>query len=455
MTIEVIVLAAGRGTRMASSCPKVLHTLGGRSLLDHALNTAQALDPSQIHVVVGPENESLAEAQTRGALVWHIQKERLGTGHAVELAMSAVHEPATVLVLYADMPLVRVDTLRALCAQAQDDRVVMLTACPNAADGFGRIIRDKTGAVTGIVEEADATAKQRAIREVNTGILVAPARRLGQWLAEVGNGNQQGERYLTDVVAMAVADEVDVVAHAVADPDESLGVNDKVQLAAAERALQRRQAHQLMQAGLTLRDPARFDLRGQAVFGGDCVIDINVVLEGLVELGERVTIGPNCQVRNARLGDDVVVHSNCVIDDVKVGAGAQIGPFARLRPGTELAANVRVGNFVEIKKSQIGADTKVNHLAYIGDSDIGGAVNIGAGVITCNYDGVGKHKTVVGDGAFIGSNTQLVAPVTIGAGATIGAGSTIRQDAPSGKLTLTPGRQKTVSRWRRRRDDSQ
>jgi len=455
MTIEVIVLAAGRGTRMASSRPKVLHTLGGRSLLDHVLNTAQALDPSQIHVVVGPENESLAEAQTRAALIWHIQKERLGTGHAVEVAMCAVHEPATVLVLYADMPLVRVDTLRALCAQAQDDRVVMLTARPDVVDGFGRIIRDKTGAVTGIVEEADATAKQRAIGEVNTGILVAPARRLGRWLAQVENGNEQGERYLTDVVAMAVADEVDVVAHAVADLDESLGVNDKAQLAAAERALQRRQAHQLMQAGLTLRDPARFDLRGQVVFGSDCVIDINVVLGGCVELGDRVTIGPNCQVSNARIEDDVVVHSNCVIDDAKVGAGARIGPFARLRPGAELAANVHIGNFVEIKKSQIGADTKVNHLAYIGDSDIGDAVNIGAGVITCNYDGVGKYKTVVGDGAFIGSNTQLVAPVTIGAGATIGAGSTIRQDAPSGKLTLTPGRQKTVSRWRRRRDDSQ
>ena len=455
MTIEVIVLAAGRGTRMASSRPKVLHTLGGRSLLDHVLNTAQALDPSQIHVVVGPENEALAEAKTRGTLVWHIQEERLGTGHAVELAMCAVHEPATVLVLYADMPLVRVDTLRALCERAQNNRVVMLTACLNAVDGFGRIIRDNTGAVTGIVEEADATAKQRAIREVNTGILVAPAKRLGQWLPEIGNDNQQGERYLTDVVAMAVADGVDVVAQAVVDPDESLGVNDKAQLAAAERALQRRQAHQLMQAGLTLRDPARFDLRGQVVFGDDCVIDINVVLEGLVELGDRVTIGPHCQVRNARLGNDVVVYSNCVLDDVKVGASAQIGPFARLRPGAELAANVHLGNFVEIKKSLIGADTKVNHLAYIGDSDIGDAVNIGAGVITCNYDGVGKHKTVVGDGAFIGANTQLVAPVTVGAGATIGAGSTIRQDAPSGKLTLTPGRQKTVSRWRRRRDDSQ
>ena len=228
-----------------------------------------------------------------------------------------------------------------------------------------------------------------------------------------------------------------------------------MQLAAAERALQRRQADQLMQAGLTLRDPARFDLRGQVVFGSDCVIDINVVLEGCVELGDRVTIGPNCWVSNARLGNDVIVHSNCVIDDANVGAGARIGPFARLRPGAELASNVHIGNFVEIKKSQIGADTKVNHLAYIGDSDIGDAVNIGAGVITCNYDGVGKYKTVVGDGAFIGSNTQLVAPVTIGAGATIGAGSTIRQDAPSGKLTLTPGRQKTVSRWRRRRDDSQ
>jgi bifunctional UDP-N-acetylglucosamine pyrophosphorylase/glucosamine-1-phosphate N-acetyltransferase len=453
MTTEVIVLAAGRGTRMASSRPKMLHMLGGMSLLDRVLATALALNPERVHAVIGPESEYVKATRHEPQLHWHVQVERGGTAHAVELAMGHVAPGASVVVLYSDVPLVRVDTLKVLRALIQDDRLAVLSAHTAEPYGLGRIVRSADGTVTAIVEEADATVEEKTIAEVNTGIIAAPADRLHEWLPRIGSDNQQRERYLTDVVALAFSDGVAIEVHQVQQADEALGINTKAQLAAAERALQRREADRLMHEGLTLRDPERFDLRGEIAFGEDCSIDINVVLEGRIEFGSGVTIGPNCHIRNTQLADDVTVHANCVIDSAQVGQGASIGPFARLRPEAELGADAQIGNFVEIKKSQIKAGTKINHLAYIGDSEVGQSVNIGAGVITCNYDGHSKYKTVIGDGAFIGSNAQLVAPVTIGPGATIGAGSTIRQDAPAGKLTLTHGRQKTLDRWRRRQDD--
>ena len=445
---EVIVLAAGKGTRMHSDEPKVLQVLGGQSLLDHVLGAVRGVTPSRIYVVYGHGGETVRRSTVGNDINWVQQESPLGTGHAVSQAMPFVDPAADVLVVCGDVPLVRTQTLARLVEAAGSRRLALLTSVLPDPTGYGRIIRDDRGKLQKIVEEMDASDEQKAISEINAGFIAAPATLVCDWLAHVDDANVQREHYLTDVVRFAVAAGVPVVTCAATDQNEVRGVNSRAELAKAERIFQRRQVARLMADGLSLRDPERFDLRGSLSFGVDSVVDVNVIVEGSVQLGARVTIGPNCQIRDSILGDDVVVEANCVIDGATVEAGCVIGPFARLRPETELAAGARVGNFVETKKTRLGAGTKANHLAYLGDSDVGKNVNIGAGVITCNYDGTRKHTTIIGDDAFIGSDSPLVAPVTIGAGATIGAGSTIRRDAPAGKLTVTRAQAKTLDHWR-------
>ncbi len=453
MSLSIIILAAGEGSRMRSGLPKVLHRLAGRPLLAHVVETALGLTPRQILIVHGHGGEavqaSLAEAQTAPGIVWVAQDRRLGTGHAVQQCLPHLRDGETVLVLYGDVPLIGAETLRRLLAGVNAHTLMLLTTTLDEPAGYGRIVRDAGGEVRRIVEDKDATAEERAIREINTGILAVTGARLRPWLAQLDNANAQGEYYLTDIIAMAVAEGVKV---RTVSPDaawEVQGVNDRTQLAALERIWQRRQAEALMKAGITLMDPARFDVRGELRAGRDCLLDINVVCEGRVELGEQVTIGPNVYLRDVRIGDGASILAHSVVEEAEIGAGCQIGPFARIRPGTVCEAGARIGNFVEVKKSRIGSGSKVNHLSYIGDTLMGKSVNIGAGTITCNYDGANKHRTVIGDGAFIGSDTQLVAPVTVGEGATIGAGSTITRDAPAGELTLSRAPQKTRPGWQR------
>ncbi len=448
MTLGIVILAAGQGTRMKSRLPKVLHRLGGRPLLQHVVDTARALDPARIVVVHGHGGEAVRAAIAGDDLHWAEQSEQLGTGHAVAQALPQLEGIDRVLVLYGDVPLIRAETLEDLLAAAGDG-FGLLTVTLDDPTGYGRICRDAEGRVRCIVEQKDASPEQQAIREVNTGIMVLPGARLADWLDRLGNDNAQGEYYLTDVLAMAVAEGFTV---AVAQPVETVeaeGVNDRLQLATLERAWQRRQAESLLRAGLTLRDPARFDLRGTLRHGMDCEIDIDVVIEGEVELGEGVRIGPHCVLRDCRIDDGVEVLAHCVIEQAHIGAGSRVGPFSRLRPGAELAGENHVGNFVEIKNAVIGEGSKVNHLSYVGDADIGRGVNVGAGTITCNYDGANKHRTRIGDRAFIGSNTALVAPVSVGDGATIGAGSVISKDAPAERLTLSRARQTTIEGWKR------
>lgn len=447
MRLEVIVLAAGIGSRMRSSLPKVLHSLGGRPLLTHVLESVRELVPMAVHVVYGHGGETVRNALTQPGLNWVAQEEQLGTGHAVQQAMRHVQNDSTVLVVYGDVPLIRATTLRPL-AQAGADRLALLTARLPDPCGYGRILRDGEQ-VTGIVEEKDANAAQRAIREVNTGFLAAPAASLHTWLDRIGNDNAQGEYYLTDVVALAVADGVEVVAQQAEEETEIMGVNSRMELAQLERVYQRRRAAEFMADGVAICDPNRFDARGEVSFGGDCSVDINVVLEGPVALGNNVSIAPNVVIRRSRVADNVTIHPNCVIEDAEIGPGCLIGPFARIRPGADIAADVHIGNFVEIKNSRIGTGSKVNHLAYVGDSQVGARVNVGAGAITCNYDGANKHRTEIEDDVFIGSNSQLVAPVRIGSGATIGAGSTISADVPPGNLAVTRTKQRNFPGWQR------
>ena len=449
MALEVIVLAAGAGKRMRSRLPKVLHPLGGRPLLAHVLGAARALAPRRIHVVVGEHAETIqaafADAAEGQDLRWASQHPPLGTGHAVAQALPAVAEDATVLVLPGDAPLLGEATLAAAAA-AGDSTVAIVTAqVPNPA-GLGRILR-AGGAVAGIVEERDATASQRAIAEVNAGVLAAPRKLLAKLLAAPTPANAQGEHYLTDVVALAAAEGQRVIGIAAASPEEALGVNDRAQLAHLERRYQRRQAEALMAAGATVMDPARLDVRGAVAVGEDCVIDVGVVFEGAVTLGRGVRIGAGCVLRDARLGDDVEVLPMCCIDGAEVDAGCRIGPFARLRPGTRLGAEVHIGNFVETKKAQLGAAAKANHLAYLGDASVGAGCNIGAGAVTCNYDGVDKHRTAIGDSVFVGTNATLVAPLAIGDEAYVGAGSTITGDVPAGELAIGRGRQRNIEGW--------
>ncbi|MDH3526943.1 MAG: bifunctional UDP-N-acetylglucosamine diphosphorylase/glucosamine-1-phosphate N-acetyltransferase GlmU [Gammaproteobacteria bacterium] len=449
MNLSIIILAAGQGTRMRSGLPKVLHPLAGRPLLGHVIETARGFAGAELHVVIGHGAEQVRAAFPETDIHWVIQDQQLGTGHAVAQVLPGIADDRVVVVMYGDVPLIRRATLDALLADAARDKVCLLTAELDQPTGYGRIMRDETGHITGIVEEKDASDSQRRIREINTGFMAAPAGRLHGWVAALDNNNAQGEFYLTDVIALAVRDGVTVSAVTTQDPHEILGVNDRLQLAGLERCYQRQQAEACMHAGITLIDPARFDLRGTLLAGQDVVIDVNAVLEGDLVLGDRVTIGPNVVLRDTRIGNDVTVLANCVIEEATIGSGVRIGPFARIRPETRLADHTHVGNFVEIKKSDIGAGSKINHLSYVGDTSMGRGVNIGAGTITCNYDGASKHRTVIGNDVFIGSDTQLVAPVEVRDGATIGAGSTITRDAPAGELTLSRAPQETRKGWQR------
>ncbi|MDT8386734.1 MAG: bifunctional UDP-N-acetylglucosamine diphosphorylase/glucosamine-1-phosphate N-acetyltransferase GlmU [Thiogranum sp.] len=449
MSLSVVILAAGQGTRMRSALPKVLHALGGEPLLKHVIRTARQLQPTTIQVVYGHGGEQVRDALAGEAVEWVRQDQQLGTGHAVARAMPLISDENTVLVLYGDVPMISGETLAALVEKAATGGLAVLTAELDNPHGYGRMLRDDAGRLIGIVEQKDAAPAQLAIREINSGFLAAPAAQLRNWLGRLNNGNAQGEYYLTDIVAMAAADAVAVESVCAAHEHEILGINDRVQLAALERIYQRGQAECLMRSGTTLADPARIDVRGTLSSGIDCCFDVNVVFEGTVELGERVSIGPNCYIKNARIGDDVQVLANCVIEDGAIGSRSRIGPFARIRPDTVLAEQVHVGNFVEIKKSRIAAESKINHLSYIGDTHMGARVNIGAGTITCNYDGANKHLTQIGNDVFVGSDTQFIAPVTIGDGATIGAGSTITRDVPADELALSRSPQKTRSGWKR------
>jgi bifunctional UDP-N-acetylglucosamine pyrophosphorylase/glucosamine-1-phosphate N-acetyltransferase len=449
MALHIVVLAAGQGTRMHSKRPKVLAPLGDRPLLKHVIEAAQALSPARIHVVYGHGAEQISSVLGYLDVNWVFQEQQLGTGHAVAQAIDDITDEARVLVLYGDVPLIRAATLSHLITAAGEAALALLTVELDDPTGYGRIVRDDSNKVVGIVEDKDASADERHIREVNTGLLCAQAAHLRDWLARLTNENTQGEYYLTDCIGLAAADGVPVVAGAAGSAAETQGINSKGDLARAERLLQRRQAEALMAGGLTLRDPERFDLRGTLHYGADTLVDINVVIEGEVVLGEGVVIGPHCVLRNCHIGDYSQVRSHSVIEHAEIGARCQIGPFARLRPQTHLGDKVKIGNFVETKKATFGIGSKANHLSYVGDSIVGDNVNIGAGVITCNYDGANKHITTIGDDAFIGSDTQLVAPVTVEAGATIGAGSTITRTAPAHQLTLSRARQTSVEGWQR------
>ncbi|MBS1157418.1 MAG: glmU [Proteobacteria bacterium] len=448
MSLQIVVLAAGQGKRMFSSLPKVLHRIAGKPLLGHVLDTARSLSPDKLVVVFGHGGDQvLAAFAGEEDLAWAHQAEQLGTGHAVRQAMPHVQGGVT-LILYGDVPLTRKETLERLLAATNHCAAVGLLTdyLPDPA-GYGRIVRDGANRVVRIVEQKDATAAEQAINEINTGMMAVPTARLDAWLNELRNDNAQGEYYLTDIVALAVRDGLAVNAVQPQAHWEAEGINNKLQLAQLERIYQQNAARSLLVAGVTLADPARLDVRGQLVHGQDVSIDVNCIFEGVVELGNNVTVGANCVLKNVKVADNVTIHPFCHLEDAQIGAGGVIGPYARLRPGAQLAENVHVGNFVEIKKSEIGTGSKVNHLTYVGDASVGSGVNVGAGTITCNYDGVNKFRTVIGDNAFIGSNTCLVAPVEVGAGATTGAGSVITKNAPAGELSVSRAKQMIVPGW--------
>lgn len=450
-SLNVVVLAAGKGTRMFSDKPKVLHQIAGKSLLGHVLDTARALNAERIVTVLGHQAERVRETLEGSEVQAVIQEPQLGTAHAVQQALPFLHPEALALVLYGDVPLVRPETLDKLLDSVKPGGMAVLTARVSQPRGLGRIIRDANGQVIRIVEEKDATAEERAINEINSGIMALPVSALLRWLPRIEPANAQGEYYLTDVVALAVAEGLAVHTVLAEDEKEVAGVNDRVQLADLERSFQRRQAEKFMLAGLGLRDPARFDVRGELRFGRDVEIDINVVFNGRVVLGDNVRISANCFLSDCEIGPGSVIHANTVIREARIGARCDIGPFARIRPGSDIAETARIGNFVEVKKSRIGKGSKVNHLSYVGDSELGQDVNIGAGTITCNYDGVNKSQTLIGDGVFIGSNTALVAPVRIADGATVAAGSVITRDVAAGQLAVARGRQENKDGWQRPR----
>ncbi len=446
--MNIVILAAGMGKRMQSALPKVLHPLAGKPLLSHVIDTARSLEPTSLCIVYGHGGEAVPESVKASDVAFAKQEPQLGTGHAVMQALPHLRDDVPTLVLYGDVPLTTRDSLRQLLDSAGKEKLAVLTIELDNPTGYGRIVR-RDGNIVGIVEQKDASEEQRAIREINTGIMVAPTAKLKEWLATLSNDNAQQEYYLTDIVARAVADGVPVVSAQPAAVWETLGVNSKVQLAELERIHQSNVANVLLEQGVTLADPARIDVRGSLTCGRDVSIDVNCVFEGAVELADGVSIGAHCVVRNARIAKGANIKPFCHIEDAIVGADAQIGPYARLRPGTELAEDVHIGNFVEVKNSQIAAHSKANHLAYVGDATVGSRVNIGAGTITCNYDGANKFRTVIEDDAFIGSDTQLVAPVKVGKGATLGAGTTLTKDAPEGKLTVSRAKQLTIDNWQR------
>jgi bifunctional UDP-N-acetylglucosamine pyrophosphorylase / glucosamine-1-phosphate N-acetyltransferase len=448
MPVNIVILAAGKGSRMHSDAPKVLHRLAGKPLLGHVLAAARALNPKCICVVYGHGGEQVPDTLRADDLVFVKQEPQLGTGHALMQALPHLDLQLDTLVLYGDVPLLDVSTLEALI-QGKGERLTILTAKLDNPQGYGRIVRNTRGAITGIVEDKDATLKQRRIGEINTGIMLLPGKRLKAWLSRLSNRNAQREYYLTDVVALALKDKVKIGSSAPHDLSEILGVNSKQQLAQLERLYQSRAASRLLDAGVTLADPMRIDVRGELICGRDVRIDINCVFEGKVEIGDGAEIGANCVVKNTKIGAATVISPFSLIDEADIGGECRIGPYARIRPGTRLADEVHIGNFVEVKASSVGLGSKANHLAYIGDSSVGRNVNIGAGTITCNYDGAYKHRTVIEDDVHIGSDVQLVAPVTLAKGTTVGAGTTVWKDTPPGSLVINEKSQQHRSGWKR------
>ena len=449
MKLRVVILAAGKGTRMRSDLPKVLHKVANKPMVEHVIDTARSLKPDAINLIYGHGGDQLQQAIAGDDLTWVEQREQLGTGHAVQQVIPHLKSNEKVIILYGDVPLLTESTLIKLVTASANTSLGLLTMTLAEPTGYGRIVRNERRSVTGIVEQKDANAQQLAIDEVNTGIMIADSDKLKGWLEQLSNDNAQKEYYLTDIVEMAAQKGVNI---ATAQPDnaqEVEGANNRQQLASLERALQQRQAEELMTQGVTLIDPARFDCRGKLSAGSDVTIDINAVFEGNVVLGDRVVIEPNCVIRNSVIGDDTVIRANSHIEDAKVAKGCKVGPFARLRPGAELADEAQVGNFVEMKKSRLGKGSKASHLTYLGDTQVGEYANIGAGTITCNYDGVNKALTEIDDGAFIGSNSSLVAPVSIGKNATVGAGSVITRTVADDELAVARGKQRNISGWQR------
>lgn len=448
--MNIVILAAGQGKRMHSNLPKVLHPVAGKALAQHVIDTARSLMPEKLVVVYGHGGDAVRSTLNATDVLWAKQEPQLGTGHAVTQALPELSGEGQTLVLYGDVPLTKASTLKRLLLAGKDGLVILTVELDNPV-GYGRIVRDASGQVQRIVEEKDATPQEKAIREVNTGIMAMPSARLAEWLGKLSNNNAQGEYYLTDVVALAVAEGVPI--HT-AQPDsewEVLGVNSKVQLAELERVHQRNLADQMLVGGVRLADPNRIDVRGELNYGRDVSIDVGCIFEGKVDLADAVEVGPYCVLKNVKVGAGTRIAAFCHFEDAIIGPDGVLGPYARLRPGTELGPEVHIGNFVEVKKSKIAAQSKANHLAYIGDADIGERVNIGAGTITCNYDGANKFKTIIEDDAFIGSDTQLVAPVTVGRGATIGAGTTLTKNAPADSLTVSRAKQMTLEGWVRPR----
>jgi len=449
MPLQVAIFAAGEGKRMRSARPKVLHRLAGSPLLGHVLSAVRAIGPRAICVVYGSGGDEVRSALPAPDLTWAKQERLIGTGDALKCALAHLPKDGVTVAMIGDIPLILPETLSRLAAAVDGDKLALLTATPSDPSGLGRIVRDAAGQVRAIVEEKDATPEQLAIREINAGVLAAPTERFAQWLARLNSDNAQGEYYLTDVVALAVSDGVPVAAVSAADPGEVQGVNDHAQLASAERSLQRRAAQVLLREGVTLADPERIDIRGTLSCGKDVAIDINCIFEGKVTLGDAVSIGAHCVLNNVSVGAGSVVAAFSHIEDAEIGGRCRVGPYARIRPATVLADEVHIGNFVEVKASTIGTRSKANHLSYIGDASVGRDVNVGAGTITCNYDGANKHRTVIEDDVHIGSDTQLIAPVTVRKGATIGAGATISREVPAGELTISQKKQVTVPGWKR------
>ncbi|MWQ63356.1 bifunctional UDP-N-acetylglucosamine diphosphorylase/glucosamine-1-phosphate N-acetyltransferase GlmU [Glaesserella parasuis] len=446
--LSVVILAAGKGTRMYSDLPKVLHPIAGKPMVKHVIDTAKQLSAKQIHLIYGHGGDLLQQRLSAEPVNWVLQAEQLGTGHAMQQAAPFFADDENILMLYGDAPLITATTLEKLIVAKPENGIALLTVVLDNPTGYGRIVREN-GSVVAIVEQKDANPEQLKIQEINTGVMVASGASFKKWLSQLDNNNAQGEYYITDVIAMANRDGYKVEAVQATNLMEVEGANNRLQLAALERYYQKIQAEKLLLAGVTIIDPARFDLRGTVTHGKDVVIDVNVILEGSIQLGNNVKIGAGSVLKNVVLGDNVEIKPYSVLEDSVIGESADVGPFARLRPGTELAAKAHVGNFVEIKKSTIGEGSKVGHLTYIGDSEIGANVNIGAGTITCNYDGANKFKTIIGDNVFVGSDTQLVAPVTVASGATIGAGSTITKDVAADELVITRVPQRHIQGWQR------
>jgi len=449
MLLDIVILAAGKGTRMKSALPKVLHKVGGKSLVSHVIDTAKNLGSDNINLVIGHGADRIKEQLNDASLHYVLQQQQLGTGHAVQQALPNLREDSVCLILYGDVPLTSGQTLAELVALVSDDSMALLTVTLEDPDGYGRIIRNSQGNVSAIVEQKDANKDQLAVNEVNTGIMAVQAQHLQKWLPLLSSDNAQQEYYLTDIIAMAAADHIDINISQPVDELEVLGVNNRIQQAELERYFQTEQALNLMEQGVALADPDRFDLRGELITGSDVSIDINCVLEGRVEIQDNVSIGPNCVIVNSTIGSNTVIKANSVIEESIISGDSDIGPFARLRPGTELGLGAKIGNFVETKKAKIGKGSKVSHLSYIGDAELGENVNVGAGTITCNYDGVNKFNTTIGDDAFIGSNSALVAPIKIGQGATIGAGSTVAKDVGANGLAVARAKQRNIANWQK------